>query len=380
MLRGVLRRASALAGAAVLAFAGTVLADSVAADGDVASGPQTVVDLETVAPGATIIRDVTMTLFCSGLRHVDPGQVVSLWQSGVTVPAAGGSVSATSTTVGPVPDGWANDTAGISGCSGPMSVDSATPSQVTIVAPTMPGLDYLFSVTYGRTLTPAGVSDGSSVTGFTIVTFSLDVGDADTTAPVLTGMPDDIGLVTSDPGGVVLDYPLPTATDDRDPAPTVACDPPPGRTATVGTTLVVCTATDATGNTSSATFTATVHLATVIWEAPIQAGSATATRGRSLPVKASAELDGVPLRGPASLEVWSCTARSAGPVQTAVAGWQADPERWMVVLDTSGLAAGCHVVTLVRGGLALGSFGLEVVAPPATEASTPRGNRANRSN
>ncbi|HEX5590895.1 MAG TPA: HYR domain-containing protein [Candidatus Limnocylindrales bacterium] len=363
---------------AVLAFAGTVLADSIAADGDVASGPQNVIDLETVAPGATITRNVTMTLFCSGLRHVDPGQVVTLSQAGVTVPAAGGSVSATSTTVGPVPAGWANDTAGIAGCAGPMSIDSATPSVVTIVAPTTPGLDYLFSVTYGRTLTPVGVSDGSSVTGFTIVTFSLDVEDADTTAPVLAGMPGDLALVTSDPGGVVLDYPLPTATDDRDPAPTVVCDPAPGEVASVGTTFVVCTATDAAGNTSSASFTATVHLASVIWEAPIQAGGASVTRGRSLPVKARAELDGVPLRGPASLEVWSCAARSTGPVHTAATDWQTDPERWMAVLDTSGLAVGCHVVTLVRDGLALGSFGLDVVEPPVPQASSSRGNRANR--
>jgi len=366
MLRRLTRRAFALAAVTTLVFSGAVLADSVAADGDVASGVQTFVDLGTVAPGATVSRDVTMTLFCSGLRHVDPGQVVNLAQSEVTVPVEGGSISATSTTVGPVPATWANDTAGISGCSGPMHVESSLPSHVTIVAPTTPGLDYGFSVNYGRTLTPAGVSDGSSVTGFTIVSFSLDVEDLDSTPPTLVGMPAAMDLVTADPAGTVLDYPLPTATDDLDPAPTVACDPAPGDHVLLGVTTVTCTATDASGNSASAAFEVVVHLGSVEWGDPVRDGTdLTVSLGRSLPLKARAWLDGLPLAGPASFEVWSCTARSPGPVRTAAATWQADASRWMAVLDTSGLAVGCHTVALVRDGTALGSFTLQVTDPPA---------------
>jgi hypothetical protein len=154
--------------------------------------------------------------------------VVNIWQASVTVPLAGGSISATGTTVGPVPSTWANDTTGAQGCSGPMQVDASVPSHVTIVAPPTPGIDYAFSVSFGRTLTPAGVSDGSSVSGLTIVTFVLDVEDADTTPPTLSDMPGTIELVTADAAGAVLDYPLPTATDDRDPLPVVACAPAPG--------------------------------------------------------------------------------------------------------------------------------------------------------
>jgi hypothetical protein len=309
-----------------------------------------------------------MTLFCSRLNHVDPGQLVNVSQASVTVPVEGGSISATGTTLGPVPPEWANDTAGISGCSGPMHVDASVPSHVTIVAPTAPGLDYAFSVEYGRTLTPAGVADGSSVTGFTIVSFILDVEEAeapDSTPPTLEGMPSDLDLVTSDPAGAVLDYPMPTATDDRDPAPAVACAPAPGDLVPVGATTVTCTATDATGNQSTATFGAVVHLATVEWGDPVGDGAATAlTLGRSLPLKARAFLDGEALSGPASFEVWGCGARAAGPERAAAASWQADAARWMVVLDTSGLAVGCHTVALVRDGSALGSFSLQLVDPP----------------
>ena len=154
MFRRFARRSTVLAAAATLLFAGTVLADGIAADGDAVEGIQTSVDLGVVAPGETIERDVTLVLSCGGIRHVDPGQVVTLTHVGGAVPEEGGSISATSTTVGPVPAAWANDTAGISGCSGPMHVDSNGPSHVTIVAPPVTGLDYAFSVEYDRLLAP----------------------------------------------------------------------------------------------------------------------------------------------------------------------------------------------------------------------------------
>ena len=375
MLRRLIRRSSALAAVAALVFSGTVLADSVAADGDVASGAQTFVDLGTVAPGETVHRDVGMTLFCAGIRHVDPGQLVDVWQADVTVPVEGGSIVATGTTLGPVPPEWANDTAGAMGCSGPMWVEASVPSQVTIVAPTTPGLDYGFSVNYGRTLTPPGVADASSVLGFTIVTFLLDVEEAeiaDTTPPVIDGMPGDLDLVTTDAAGTVLDYALPTATDDQEPAPGLACDPAPGALVPVGSTMVSCTATDATGNATSATFEVVVHLATLEWGDPVGDGPLTVSLGRSVPVKATVWLDGVALAGPATFEVSSCDAGlvAAGPERVVEATWQLDAGRWMSVIDTTGLTLGCHAVGLVHDGLSFGSFTLQVIDPPAAEPAT----------
>ncbi|TAK02704.1 MAG: HYR domain-containing protein [Chloroflexota bacterium] len=375
MFRRVVRRSATLAAMAALIASGVAMADVVGADGDDVAGVQSFVDLGTVAPGATITRDVDMVLTCTGLRHVDPGQVVNLWQSEVTGPALGGSINATATSVGPVPTGWANDAAGIVGCASPLQVTSAEPSHVTIVAPTVPGLDYELTVTYGRTLSPAGVADAASMGGLTVITFRLDVEDLDSTPPTLFGMPAAMDLVTDDPTGTTLDYALPTATDDQDPAPTVACDPAPGTHIPTGVTTMTCAASDASGNSTVATFDVVLHLGSVEWGDPV--GAAAELRvslGRSIPLKVRAWLDGLPQAGPAAFEVWSCTARSTGSLQTAAAGWNADAARWMAVLDTSGLAAGCHTVALVRDGTSLGSFVLEIVDPPAAGATPGRGS------
>ncbi|HET8755025.1 MAG TPA: CocE/NonD family hydrolase [Solirubrobacteraceae bacterium] len=82
---------------------------------------------------------------------------------------------------------------------------------------------------------------------------------ADTVAPALQGMPADIAVDTESGDGRAVTYTPPTATDDEDPAPVVECAPPPGATFAVGTTDVVCTATDASGNSTSASFTVTVR-------------------------------------------------------------------------------------------------------------------------
>ena len=49
-------------------------------------------------------------------------------------------------------------------------------------------------------------------------------------------------------------------TDDCDEAPMVVCEPASGSTFKGGTTTVTCTATDASGNVSTATFDVTVEV------------------------------------------------------------------------------------------------------------------------
>jgi X-Pro dipeptidyl-peptidase len=83
---------------------------------------------------------------------------------------------------------------------------------------------------------------------------------ADGVAPELHGMPANIAVDTESGDGRTVTYTPPTATDNEDPAPVVACDPPSGANFAVGTTDVVCTATDASGNATSASFTVTVRL------------------------------------------------------------------------------------------------------------------------
>jgi X-Pro dipeptidyl-peptidase len=77
-------------------------------------------------------------------------------------------------------------------------------------------------------------------------------------APVVSGMPADIVVDAAGPGGAVVDYALPTATDDETADPEVVCDPAPGSLFPVGATTVTCTASDAYGNASQHAFTVTV--------------------------------------------------------------------------------------------------------------------------
>ncbi len=361
MVRHLVRRSAALAAVAAMLSSGLALADSVAADGDlVAAGNQGTVDLGTAEPGATLTRDVTFQLLCAGLHHADAGQVVTVSPGTTIVPIAGGSVSASDGVIGPVPDTWVNDSGGGIGCPSSLTLAASTPSHVTIVAPPTPGEDYAFTILFSKALSPAGVADGSSVTGGTGITFVLDVEDGDTTPPTLTGGPADLDLVTGDPAGAILDYPMPTATDDRDPAPVVTCDPAPGALIPVGTTTVTCTATDASGNRATGSFSAVVHLATSSWLEPAADQPVVVRGARTLPLKATASLDGARLAvSDAAFVVRSC---AGGAVQAeATATWQADADRWMGLLRTAGLQTGCHTVSLEIDGLGFVGPILEVV-------------------
>jgi HYR domain len=85
------------------------------------------------------------------------------------------------------------------------------------------------------------------------------ISSLDTESPTITA-PGDI-TVTADPRqpSAVVTFPLPSATDDLDPSPTVVCAPPSGSAFPVGQTPVTCIATDFSGNTASVTFTVTVE-------------------------------------------------------------------------------------------------------------------------
>ncbi|HEX5010557.1 MAG TPA: HYR domain-containing protein [Planctomycetota bacterium] len=82
----------------------------------------------------------------------------------------------------------------------------------------------------------------------------------DDTPPTLMGCPSNM-TVDADAGscsGAVVTYTSPTALDDCDATPTVLCSPPSGSTFPVGTTPVICTATDDCGNSSMCSFNVTV--------------------------------------------------------------------------------------------------------------------------
>jgi Tol biopolymer transport system component len=80
---------------------------------------------------------------------------------------------------------------------------------------------------------------------------------ADTTPPALT-VPGDRVVDATRPAGATVGYAV-SATDDVDPAPTVACTPAAGSVFPIGTTTVACTATDAAGNAATRTFTVRIR-------------------------------------------------------------------------------------------------------------------------
>jgi hypothetical protein len=74
----------------------------------------------------------------------------------------------------------------------------------------------------------------------------------DATPPVLS-LPSDITVDATSPAGAVVAYSA-SATDDVDPAPVVACAPQTGSTFPIGTTTVICSGADRTGNMAGGTF------------------------------------------------------------------------------------------------------------------------------
>jgi hypothetical protein len=84
--------------------------------------------------------------------------------------------------------------------------------------------------------------------------FSLTLVD---TQPPQISVPSDMTVFASDPSGAVVSY-FVSVTDDIDPNPQLDCVPASGSTFPIGTTTVVCSATDAAGNTATAGFQVTV--------------------------------------------------------------------------------------------------------------------------
>jgi hypothetical protein len=78
----------------------------------------------------------------------------------------------------------------------------------------------------------------------------------DETAPVITCIADTI-MECADTNGFVIEFDA-VAVDECDEAPVVECDPPSGSTFHIGETMVTCTATDFSGNSSQCTFMVTV--------------------------------------------------------------------------------------------------------------------------
>jgi parallel beta-helix repeat protein len=110
---------------------------------------------------------------------------------------------------------------------------------------------------------PDGNSDGFCdiphvfLANFDLFPLTDPVSIGDTTPPTLV-LPPSAVLDAASPDGALHIYSV-SATDDQDPAPVVVCSPAQGSVFPLGTTTVNCTATDASGNTSSGSFDVRVY-------------------------------------------------------------------------------------------------------------------------
>ncbi len=250
------RRALTLAVVGVLAIAGTAAADNLRADGDlVSAGAQTFVDLGEVLPGAILTVPVAFELTCTSTTHPDPGQSITLTLGPRSAPNNGLVVSATTAVIGPVPAGWAADG---TTCDSPSpTFTNAATSTVTLRAPTVINVGYVYTIGWTRTISPAGIDDAHALSGTaSSVSFTLAV--VANTAPVLT-VPADQTVEGDTTGGWTAVYPGVSATDAEDtPDPSPTCSPAAGEVLPLGTTTVACSVTDSGGRTADDTFDVTV--------------------------------------------------------------------------------------------------------------------------
>src|SRR4051812_6818280 len=195
----------------------------------------------------------------------------------------------------------------------------------------------------------------------------------DTTAPSLSGMPSDRSVVTADAGGAVVTFGAPSARDVVDGSPWVGCAPASGSTFAVGTTTVTCTATDASGNHSSASFSVAVTLLRLgaIFDEPVgDARVVPVSNGRTVPVKFRLTRNGEELRS-GEVWLWAADCDGAGAARAVRAEWQNG--RWMAHLETTDAPTGCATITVRSGGLVYGGFQLQAEATPVKAKGKSKG-------
>jgi hypothetical protein len=113
---------------------------------------------------------------------------------------------------------------------------------------------------------------------------------ADVEAPAFVNPPADRTVEAEGPGGAVVGYETPLATDNLDPVVAVTCAPASGSLFALGNTGVTCSAQDAAGNPAAVSFTVTVQDTTVpVLTVPGDiTGEATSAAGRDVTFTATA--------------------------------------------------------------------------------------------
>jgi len=204
-------------------------------------------------------------------------------------PDSGDTITLSQSPAGPYPLGdtvvtlTVTDNHGASSsCSATVHVDDNTPPSVTAPAPTSASADANCQAPIPNVIPGTTASDNCSavtltqsptagtLVGLGLHTITITAKDAanntntavttftvnDNTPPSIT-CPSSIAVDATGPSGAMVNYPAPVAADNCS-VPIVNCTLPSGSTFPIGSTTVVCTATDGSSNTSSSSFTVTV--------------------------------------------------------------------------------------------------------------------------
>ncbi len=236
----------------------------------VISGAADITAEASSASGVSVIFNPTATDAVDGDVSVDcspaSGSIFALGTTTVNCSAsdtAGNSASASFTvtvqdTTPPVIIGIPGDiTAEATGPDG-AAVTYTNPTATDLVDGSVPvscSPAYGSTFPLGTTTVTCTATDANSNTASS----SFNVTVKDTTPPTISGVPGDITAEATGPSGASVTYTNPTATDLVDGSVAVNCSPASGSTFPLGTTTVTCSATDAAGNTGSASFTVTVQ-------------------------------------------------------------------------------------------------------------------------
>ena len=109
----------------------------------------------------------------------------------------------------------------------------------------------------GLTIVTCTASDGAGNVGTVSFTVTVDHTLLDITPPAIGYAPNEY-VSTNNPTGIVVDYAMPTVNDNVEVLGELQCTPPSGSLFSVGSTTVVCTASDTAGNVATTFFTVTV--------------------------------------------------------------------------------------------------------------------------
>src|SRR4051812_34466182 len=149
----------------------------------------------------------------------------------------------------------ATTSAGATGSFTVTATDDTDPNPVVVCNPSSGSTFVIGTTPVGCTATDA--SNNQAHGGFNVTVTPLAPAP-DTAGPVFSGVPGTITVQANGPGGSVVNYVQPTASDEVDGPAIVTCTPTSGSLFPLGTTTVSCSASDNHGNSNGASFAVVV--------------------------------------------------------------------------------------------------------------------------